>query len=76
MVHLSERECSIQRRFQKILEEALSPIVTPKLREKLGSIAIKIAKNLEYVNVLTVEFIHSNSSGQFYFNEVNTRLRV
>ena len=74
IVHLGDRECSIQRRNQKIVEEAPSPIMTVELREKLGSMAIRAAKAINYVNAGTVEFLYSNSN--FYFLEMNPRLQV
>ena len=74
IIHLGNRECSIQRRNQKIVEEAPSPIMTVELREKLGSAAIKAAKAINYVNAGTVEFLYSK--GNFYFLEMNTRLQV
>jgi len=73
-VHLGERECSIQRRHQKILEETPSPAVTPDLRRRMGEAAIKAVKAAGYVNAGTVEFIFSE--GEFYFLEVNARLQV
>ena len=75
-VYVSDRECSVQRRYQKLIEEGPSPIMTPQLREKMGSDAVKVAKILKYVNALTVEFIYSMDNNQYYFNEVNTRLQV
>ncbi len=75
VVHLFERECSIQRRHQKIIEESPSPMMTPALREKMGQAAIEAARAMGYTNAGTVEFIvdpHQN----FYFLEVNTRLQV
>ena len=74
IIHLDDRECSIQRRNQKIVEEAPSPIMTVELREKLGSTAIRAAKAINYVNAGTVEFLYSNST--FYFLEMNPRLQV
>ena len=73
-VHLGERECSIQRRHQKILEETPSPAVTPDLRRQMGEAAIKAVRAAGYVNAGTVEFIFSES--EFYFLEVNARLQV
>ncbi|TMF88026.1 MAG: acetyl-CoA carboxylase biotin carboxylase subunit [Chloroflexi bacterium] len=73
-VHLGERECSIQRRHQKILEETPSPAVTPDIRKRMGEAAIKAVKAAGYVNAGTVEFIFSE--GDFYFLEVNARLQV
>jgi len=76
IVHLLERECSIQRRYQKVIEESPSPIVSPKLRERMGATAIKIATILGYDNAGTIEFLVDELSGMFYFLEVNTRLQV
>ena len=73
-VHLYDRECSIQRRHQKLLEEAPSPIMTPELRERMAESAITVAKTANYKNAGTVEFLYSN--GDYYFMEVNTRLQV
>jgi pyruvate carboxylase subunit A len=73
-VHLGERECSIQRRHQKIMEETPSPAVTPEIRTAMGDAAIRVVKAAGYVNAGTVEFIFSE--GKFYFLEVNARLQV
>ncbi|MCH7879304.1 MAG: ATP-grasp domain-containing protein [candidate division Zixibacteria bacterium] len=75
VVHLFERECSIQRRHQKVIEEAPSPFVTPRLREEMGAAAVAIGKQANYLGAGTVEFL-VNSEGSFYFLEVNTRLQV
>jgi len=75
VVHLFERECSIQRRYQKILEESPSPVVDGTLRAELGSAAVAAAKAIGYVGAGTVEFI-LDASGEFFFLEVNTRLQV
>jgi acetyl/propionyl-CoA carboxylase alpha subunit len=75
VVHLFERECSIQRRYQKIIEEAPSPAVSPALRAELGAAAVAAGKAIGYVGAGTVEFI-LDASGEFFFLEVNTRLQV
>jgi len=75
IVHLFERECSIQRRHQKIIEETPSPAMTPSLRNTMGKAALSAVKASGYVNAGTIEFM-LDRSGQFYFLEVNTRLQV
>ncbi len=76
VIHLLERECSIQRRYQKVIEESPSPIMTEELRETMGKAAVSAAKALDYDNAGTVEFIYDDQTGKFYFLEVNTRLQV
>ncbi len=76
VIHLLERECSIQRRYQKVIEESPSPIMTDTLRTAMGEAAVTAAKALHYDNAGTVEFIFEESTGDFYFLEVNTRLQV
>ncbi len=73
-IHLNERECSIQRRHQKLIEESPSPVMTPELREEMGRTAIEAAEAFSYTNAGTVEFIYSD--GDFYFLEMNARLQV
>jgi acetyl-CoA carboxylase biotin carboxylase subunit len=75
VVHLGERECSIQRRHQKILEEAPSPVVSEKLRRKMGRTAVEAAAAVQYVSAGTVEFL-LDREGEYYFMEMNTRIQV
>ncbi len=76
LVHLFERECSVQRRHQKIIEEAPSPLITPELREQMGQAAVAAAQAVHYYNAGTVEFIFDPDLASFYFLEMNTRLQV
>ena len=74
VVHLGERECSIQRRYQKLVEECPSPALTPELRRSMGKVAVKAAKWVSYEGAGTIEFLFSD--GNFYFLEANTRIQV
>ncbi len=76
VVHLFDRECSIQRRHQKIIEESPSPSVPPEVRERMGQVAVKAAKSIGYVGAGTFEFIFDNGTKEFFFMEMNTRLQV
>ncbi len=75
-IHLYDRECSVQRRHQKIIEEAPSPSLTPALRERMGEAAVRAAKSISYVGAGTMEFIFDNQTKEFFFMEMNTRLQV
>jgi acetyl-CoA carboxylase, biotin carboxylase subunit len=75
IIHLGERECSVQRRHQKIVEEAPSPAVTPELRREMGDVALKAMRQIGYNNVGTIEFL-MDEKGRYYFMEMNTRIQV
>ncbi|MCF8084107.1 MAG: acetyl-CoA carboxylase biotin carboxylase subunit [Deltaproteobacteria bacterium] len=75
VTHLGERECTIQRRFQKLIEESPSPLVTPQLRREMGDAAVAVAEAAHYVNAGTVEFL-VDPDGHYYFMEINARIQV
>jgi acetyl-CoA carboxylase biotin carboxylase subunit len=75
VIHLGERECTIQRRHQKLLEEAPSPVITPEQREKMGAVAVKACQEIGYSSAGTFEFL-LDEDGSFYFMEMNTRIQV
>lgn len=75
-IHLGERDCSIQRRMQKLVEEAPSPAITPELRKAMGEAAVKAAEAVNYRSAGTVEFIYDHVNEKFYFMEMNTRIQV
>lgn len=75
-VHMFERECSVQRRNQKIIEESPSIAVPNEIREKMGAVAVRAAKSINYVGAGTIEFIFDNNTKEFFFMEMNTRLQV
>lgn len=75
VIHLGERDCSIQRRNQKVIEEAPGPVITEKLRNRMGEVAVKAAKSINYKNAGTIEFL-LDKYGKYYFMEMNTRIQV
>ena len=75
VIHLGERDCSVQRRHQKLIEESPSPAMTPKLREKMGNDAVRCAKAIDYVGAGTIEML-LDEDGSYYFMEMNTRIQV
>lgn len=76
VIHLGERDCTIQRRLQKLIEETPSPAITEEIRQQMGAAAIKAAQAVDYVGAGTVEFIFDRRNQQFYFMEMNTRIQV
>lgn len=76
VINLGERDCSTQRRHQKLIEEALAPLISDELRQGIRSAAVKLAKNISYENAGTVEFILDHEESKFYFLEMNTRIQV
>lgn len=76
VIHLGERDCTIQRRMQKLVEESPSPILSDEQREEMGNAAIRAAKAVNYENAGTIEFIYDLNDNQFYFMEMNTRIQV
>lgn len=76
VIHLGERDCSIQRRLQKLVEETPSPAITPEIREQMGDAAVRAAKAVDYIGAGTIEFIFDRTSDQFFFMEMNTRIQV
>jgi acetyl-CoA carboxylase biotin carboxylase subunit len=75
VIHLGERDCSIQRRNQKVIEEAPGPVITEELRNRMGEVAVKAAKSINYKNAGTIEFL-LDKYGKYYFMEMNTRIQV
>lgn len=75
-IHLGERDCTVQRRNQKLIEEAPSPTISAELRQRLGDYAVKLCKEVDYVSAGTIEYVFDNDSGEVYFIEMNTRIQV
>lgn len=76
VIHFGERDCSLQRRRQKVIEEAPSPVIAPATRERMGAAAVAAARAVNYANAGTVEFLYDPATDEFYFLEMNTRLQV
>src|SRR5690625_46066 len=76
VIHLGERDCTIQRRLQKLIEETPSPAISPEIRERMGQASIKAAKAVNYVGAGTIEYIFNRKNNEFYFMEMNTRIQV
>lgn len=76
VIHLGERDCTVQRRLQKLIEEAPSPALNEEIRNKMGEAAVKAAKAVDYTGAGTIEFIYDSRNKQFYFMEMNTRIQV
>ncbi len=76
VVHLGERDCTIQRRLQKLVEETPSPAISPEIREEMGQAAVRAAKAVDYTGAGTIEFIFDHTENRFYFMEMNTRIQV
>lgn len=76
VIHLGERDCTIQRRLQKLVEETPSPAISPEMRRKMGEASIKAAKAVNYEGAGTIEYIYNRQNGEFYFMEMNTRIQV
>ncbi len=76
VVHLGERDCTVQRRMQKLVEEAPSPVISEKTRQEMGETAVRAAKSIDYIGAGTIEFIYDLNDHKFYFMEMNTRIQV
>ncbi|MFD1610032.1 acetyl-CoA carboxylase biotin carboxylase subunit [Oceanobacillus luteolus] len=76
IIHLGERDCTVQRRLQKLIEETPSPAITPEIRKQMGEAAVNAAAAVDYVGAGTIEFIFDRQSQEFYFMEMNTRIQV
>src|SRR5690625_970912 len=76
VIHLGERDCTVQRRMQKLVEEAPSPILSEEKRAEMGETAVRAAKSIDYIGAGTIEFIYDLNDDRFYFMEMNTRIQV